>query len=268
MKSETRARRESRAPSVWRSLADPTRREILDRLREAPRTTGELAALFPTSRFSVMKHLTLLEAAGLVVVRREGRRRWNHLNAVPLQEMVERWVRPYEAQWASTLLALRDSLGGPMSEELTVRKLELEISINAPAERVWKALVEEPTRWWRADFYTAPEPRRFTIEPWAGGRMFESGAGGVEVLWGNIASIVPGRRLDVVGHLTPSYGGPATTMFRIALQETEGRTILRLSDCVHGRVDDKLVNALDEGWRALLGETLKNYVESGADTSV
>jgi len=83
------------AGAVWRALADPTRRAILDLLRERPRTTGELTEAFPTSRFAVMKHLAVLQKAGLVVVRRRGRERWNHLNGVPLRTAYERWMRPY-----------------------------------------------------------------------------------------------------------------------------------------------------------------------------
>jgi DNA-binding transcriptional ArsR family regulator len=76
---------------VWQALADPTRRAIMDLLRQAPRTTGALAEQFPTTRFAIMKHLTVLETAGLVVIRRRGRERWNHLNAVPLELVYERW---------------------------------------------------------------------------------------------------------------------------------------------------------------------------------
>src|SRR5688500_13836951 len=93
---------------TWRALADPTRRRLLDLLRDAPRTTGDLCARFPAlSRFAVMKHLGVLEAAGLVVVRRRGRERWNHLNAVPLRQATERWLAPYAATWAGSLLRLK-----------------------------------------------------------------------------------------------------------------------------------------------------------------
>src|SRR5882672_10103119 len=100
-------RREPRElPPVFRALADPSRRRILDLLRERPRTTGELAAAFPRSRFAVMKHLGVLERARLVVPRREGRLRWNHLNAIPLERLYERWVKPYESHWAGALLGV------------------------------------------------------------------------------------------------------------------------------------------------------------------
>jgi len=87
---------------IWKALSDPTRRKILDLLNERPRTTGELAESFSLSRFAVMKHLGVLEGAGLIGVRREGRERWNHLNAQPLTRMYDRWLSR-QAAWTPTL---------------------------------------------------------------------------------------------------------------------------------------------------------------------
>ena len=95
---------------VWKALSDKSRRRILDLLRERPHTTGELAARFRTSRFAVMKHLAVLERAGLVLVERRGRQRWNYLNAAPIQQIYERWISPYQARWAASLLALKRSV--------------------------------------------------------------------------------------------------------------------------------------------------------------
>jgi DNA-binding transcriptional ArsR family regulator len=92
---------------TWRALADPARRAILDLLRDGPRRTGELCAAFEVSRFAVMKHLTVLERAGLVIVRREGRVRWNYLNPAPLQAIHERWMTPYMELWSHHLLDLK-----------------------------------------------------------------------------------------------------------------------------------------------------------------
>lgn len=103
--------------AVWRALADPTRRRILDLLAERPRTTGELCDEFTDlSRFAVMKHLDVLEAAGLVLVRREGRLRWNQFNAVPIQRIYDRWIGPKLGGMASALLRLERQASQP--EEL------------------------------------------------------------------------------------------------------------------------------------------------------
>lgn len=94
---------------VWKALADPTRRAILDHLRNGPRTTGQLVALFPEmTRYGVMKHISVLEQAHLLVHRKQGRQRFNHLNAVPLRRIYERWVSKYEDQWAGALNRLKD----------------------------------------------------------------------------------------------------------------------------------------------------------------
>lgn len=97
--------------AVWRALANPIRRRILDHLRDGSRTTGELADRFPElSRFAVMQHLGVLEEAELVVPRREGRHRYNHLNPVPIQRVYDRWVVRYLRPWTEALVSLRDEL--------------------------------------------------------------------------------------------------------------------------------------------------------------
>ena len=93
--------------AVWKALADPTRRKILDLLRDRPRTTNGVAAAFLVSRFAIMKHLRILERSGLVLVVRRGRERWNHLNAVPLRRIYERWISGYAGHWSGSLLRLK-----------------------------------------------------------------------------------------------------------------------------------------------------------------
>src|SRR5215472_10103773 len=102
---------ESDGSLVWRALADPTRRKILDLLRERPRITGDIASCFVVSRIAVMRHLEVLSEAGLVTSRKRGRERWHYLNAVPLQRIHERWVDLHMEAWASGLLRLRRQAG-------------------------------------------------------------------------------------------------------------------------------------------------------------
>ncbi len=92
---------------VWRALSDPSRRSMLDLLRRRPMTTGELCGFFDVTRYAVMKHLKVLEAAGLIVVERRGRERVNHLNPVPIQAIHRRWIRPFEQLGADRLLRLK-----------------------------------------------------------------------------------------------------------------------------------------------------------------
>lgn len=93
---------------IWKALANPTRRALLDALAAGPQTTGDLLTLFPAlCRTAVMKHLDILAAAELVLVRRQGRKRWNHLNPMPLQSIYERWVAPHVRGTAAALSRLR-----------------------------------------------------------------------------------------------------------------------------------------------------------------
>jgi DNA-binding transcriptional ArsR family regulator len=97
--------------NIWKALSDPTRRMILDLLRQGSKTTTELVDAFPDmTRFAVMKHLDVLRDAGLVITRAEGRRRVNSLNAVPIRQIYERWVSPFAELWLSTLLRLKDDI--------------------------------------------------------------------------------------------------------------------------------------------------------------
>lgn len=88
-------------------MADASRRRILDLLRDAAMTTSELCAYFGFSRFAVMKHLKVLEKAGLVLVERRGRERFNHLNPTPIQTIYRRWIKPFEVLPADRLLRLK-----------------------------------------------------------------------------------------------------------------------------------------------------------------
>lgn len=111
MQKDTARRRHPDLEHVWKALANPVRRAILDLLRDGPRTTGALAERFPElSRFAVMQHLKVLEEAELVVPRRSGRERHNYLNPVPIQQIYDRWVVQYLQPWAEALVRLRDEL--------------------------------------------------------------------------------------------------------------------------------------------------------------
>ena len=99
---------------VWRALASPVRRAMLDALRDGPKTTSDLAALFPElSRFAAMQHLDVLEEAQLITAVRDGRQRFNYLNAVPIRKIYERWVSKYEGNWSAALISLKEDLERP-----------------------------------------------------------------------------------------------------------------------------------------------------------
>lgn len=99
--------------SIWKALSDPTRREVLDLLRDGPRQTTEIVDEFPQlSRFGVMKHIDVLREAGLINTRSEGRYRINSLNVAPIRQILERWISKYEGYWANTLLRVKAATEG------------------------------------------------------------------------------------------------------------------------------------------------------------
>jgi DNA-binding transcriptional ArsR family regulator len=98
---------------VFKALGNRVRRQLLDRLKDNPSTTGTLCEAFPAlDRCTVMQHLKVLEEAGLVVARRDGRERWNHLNALPIQALHERWIGGYAEYAAAGLLRLEKGFAG------------------------------------------------------------------------------------------------------------------------------------------------------------
>lgn len=102
---------EARNDRIFKALSAATRRSILDLLKDEPQTTGTLCAQFPDlDRCTVMQHLKVLEEAELVFVRRNGRERWNHLNALPIKHIHDRWIGPYAARAVGLLDRLKADL--------------------------------------------------------------------------------------------------------------------------------------------------------------
>jgi uncharacterized protein YndB with AHSA1/START domain len=127
---------------VFRALADPTRRSLLDELfAEDGQTLSALEARLPMTRFGVMKHLKVLEEAGLVKTRRRGREKLHFLNPVPIRLVHDRWVSKYAEPWAATLSGLKQTL----EKETTMEKV-FEIYIKTTPERLWEAITSSELR--------------------------------------------------------------------------------------------------------------------------
>jgi DNA-binding transcriptional ArsR family regulator len=96
---------------VYKALADRRRREILDLLKDDPRTTGDICSAFPDiDRCTVMQHLGVLEKASLVFSKKEGRYRWNYLNSVPIREIYDRWINKYASPSVELITKLKKDL--------------------------------------------------------------------------------------------------------------------------------------------------------------
>ena len=126
--------------AVFSALADPTRRDLLDALfREDGQTLGALVQRFSMTRFGVMKHLKLLEEAGLVVTRRRGREKLHYLNPVPIRLVHDRWVSKYAEPWTAALSEIKERLETPMEKVF-------EIYIRTSPERLWEAITDPEIR--------------------------------------------------------------------------------------------------------------------------
>jgi uncharacterized protein YndB with AHSA1/START domain len=126
---------------VFRALADPTRRSLLDELfKQDGQPLSALERRLPMTRFGVMKHLRLLEEAGLVTTKRRGREKLHFLNPVPIRLVHDRWVSKYAEPWAATLSGLKRTL-----EEKRMEKV-FEIYIKTTPERLWEAITDGEMR--------------------------------------------------------------------------------------------------------------------------
>jgi DNA-binding transcriptional ArsR family regulator len=102
---------QTKEDNVFKALAHPRRRSMLDQLKDGPKTTGSLCEIFPEmDRCTVMQHLKVLEDADLLIVRREGRERWNHLNAMPIKQIHDRWISQYATHALSIIDALKSDM--------------------------------------------------------------------------------------------------------------------------------------------------------------
>jgi DNA-binding transcriptional ArsR family regulator/uncharacterized protein YndB with AHSA1/START domain len=252
---------------IWKALADPHRRAILDLLKERPRTTGEICARFEISRFAVMKHLTVLEEASLLIVRREGRERWNHLNVLPLQMMYERWLKPYEARFAASLLRIKQHVEiaeereNAMIEQNTLGlsffSTELEVSIKAGPERIYQALTRDIAVWWDPD--ASWGKGKLVLEPEVGKRMWEDFGNGEGALFGIVTYVEHNKRLEIEGD--HGLGSGVQGYIRLELVPQGEATLLKFSHRAFGEISERSKQRFPAGWKELLEVRLREYVE-------
>lgn len=245
---------------IWKALADPTRRSILNLLKKAPHTTGEISLQFSNlSRFAVMKHLGVLEKANLITIKREGKFRWNYLNTKPIQQTYEQWV--------SNLIQLRllaEQTTDDMSQTdktITTTTVFFETKINTKKLRVWNALTEEIDKWWQKDFNQNPKSTNFILESKLGGLMYEKGEN-EGLVWATVIALDAPNSIQLKGHLRPEHGGPAISFSKIELvAKSKNSTQLKLSDTVFGSISQALQSELLNAWKSIFEQGLKPYLE-------
>lgn len=138
----------------------------------------------------------------------------------------------------------------------------IELTIHAPRERVWEAMVREIGEWWPRDFYFTQGPNEFVLEAKAGGRVYEKSESGAELLWGNILALVPNESLTWHAIFAPPYSGPASSSIHLALTDgADGATTFTLTQHYIGVESEGQKASLDDGWTQIFDVAFRAHVE-------
>jgi DNA-binding transcriptional ArsR family regulator/uncharacterized protein YndB with AHSA1/START domain len=246
---------------LWRALADPTRRRILDLLRQRPQVTGEIAAQFAISRIAVMRHLDVLSDAGLVTSRKRGRQRWHYLNTVPLQRLHQRWADPAAAGFASALLRLQDNIeaeGRPMEPIRLTVDVALDVEIAGTPADVFAALTKDVGGWWGHPFVTA-RATSLAMDPRLGGLFVEHWENGGQL----IASVTGWAQDEHLRLSGPFHMGVGVGVATFDLAGSGAGTLVQFSFRAIGVVDAEVAEGMSRGWADLVGMRRKGLVEAG-----
>ena len=235
---------------MFKALADPTRRSLLDELfREDGQTLHELEARFPMTRFGVMKHLKQLEEAGLVVTRRRGREKLHFLNPVPIQLVHDRWVSKFAEPWAAGLSGLKRELERQMEKVF-------EIYIKTTPERLWEALTDPAIRA-KYNFGSG------AYSDWTPGARIELRAEKADGLVGEgeVLEVDPPRRLvhTMIANFSDEARAEGTSRVTYEIEPVGDSCRLLL---IHDQMRDGANEQLYGGWPMILSG-LKTWLESG-----
>jgi uncharacterized protein YndB with AHSA1/START domain/DNA-binding transcriptional ArsR family regulator len=252
--------------AVFKALADPTRRKLLDRLfKQDGQTLSALERRLPMTRFGVMKHLRVLEEAHLVTTRKRGREKLHFLNPVPIRRVHDRWVSKYAEPWAATLSGIKNEL-----EEETMKKepeagmllspgetaAVFEIFIKTTPERLWEAITDEAMR----------KKYNFGVgvtSDWTPGSEYKASVPGViDIAAGENLEVDPPRRLVQSFNALWSDEVKAEGTSRVTWEiEPVGDDSCRLT-VTHDQLREGANNELYGGWPMILSG-LKTLLETG-----
>jgi uncharacterized protein YndB with AHSA1/START domain len=238
---------------VFKALADPTRRRLLDRLHaDNGQTLGELCEGIEMARQSATQHLAVLEAANLVSTVRRGRKKLHYLNPVPLHDIQERWIDKFEVRRLRTLSTVKRRAEDDMTYKPTFVYVTY---IESTPETVWNALTD-------ADL-TAEYWGHSNVSDWQVGSKWEhqrvDGTGIADVV-GDVLEAVPPKRLVMtfVGPTEQRDGGPSRVTFTIEPHQE----IVRLTVTHQNLADQAEYDAASAGWPAVFAN-LKSLIETG-----
>jgi uncharacterized protein YndB with AHSA1/START domain len=217
------------------------------------------------SRFAVMQHLGVLEEAGLLLARKDGRSRLNHLNPIPIQQLYERWMRSHSSIAAEAALHLKRYAESTkeVSEQVEQTQyrhvqIEMEMLIKAPKQKVFDAITAEFGNWW---------PHRYKadsscyLEPVVGGKTGERFSNGGGAIYGEIVYLDAPNKVITSGASALSRGMQG---FKVeSLEEADGGTLYKRSAQIWGTVPEEMEKMYRDGTRELIEKALVNYCENG-----
>lgn len=234
--------------AVFRALADPTRRSLLDELfRVDGQTLGALVERCEMTRFGVMKHLKQLEEAGLVVTKRRGREKLHFLNPVPIRLVHDRWVSKYAEPWAAGLSGLKQELETPMEKVF-------EIYIKTTPERLWEAITDVEIRA-KYNFGAGVE------SDWEPGSRLEMRGGDFVLGEGEVLEAEAPRRLvhTMLAHFSPEAEAEGTSRVTWDIEPVGDSCRLTIT---HDQMREGANEQLYGGWPMILSG-LKTWLETG-----
>lgn len=239
---------------VFKALADPTRRLLLDRLREQNgQTLRELCERVAMARQSVTQHLDILERAGLVTVLRRGRERVHYINPAPIHEIEQRWLSVFDKPRLDVLRSIKKQAEEYAMSTTTIPNYVYVTYIHATAEQVWRALTE-------ADL-TAQYWGHENVSDWKKGSSWEHrrvGTGALDVV-GKVLESEPPTRLVITFEDSPEEDrDPSVVTFLIEPH----LDIVRLTVTHENLPNNEMLQGISSGWPAVLAN-LKSLLETG-----
>jgi uncharacterized protein YndB with AHSA1/START domain/DNA-binding transcriptional ArsR family regulator len=243
---------------VFKALADPTRRRLLDRLREHNgQTLRELCERLDMARQSATQHLDILERASLVTVVRRGRERLHYLNPVPIHEIEERWISGFDKPRLQAISAIKNQAEeyAMTNEPASVPTYVYVTYIRASAEQVWQALTD-------ADL-TARYWGHANVSDWQPGSTWEhrrvDGSGAVDVV-GQVIKGEPPTRLVITFDDDPAESPREPSVVTFLVEPHQD--IIRLTVTHENLANPEMLSGISRGWPAVIAN-LKSLLETG-----
>lgn len=142
-----------------------------------------------------------------------------------------------------------------------IARYQFEVTINRSAVDLWALMIDEIDAWWINDFRALGEGSTMTLNAEAGGQLIEATVDDSGLEWYRVQMVSPGNSIYLVGDMAPDWGGPTTSMLKLAVEDRDNGAALIVSDALLGNVTKASVKSAESGWKTLFGTGLKVFAE-------